>query len=397
VSGANGRSKARQSLGLLLVLAVLLGFASISTDLFLPALPTMRVALGASEGELNFTISAYLLGFGFGQLLWGPVSDRLGRRVPLAVGVLLFAVGSAGCGLSTNAYQIIAWRLVQALGASAGVSLARAIVRDLFERDEAARVLSTLMAVMAVAPLLGPIVGAQILDLWSWQAIFWTLVAIGLCTFGGVLTLPESLPQERRERGSWWVTAVGYATLLTNRQLLLFSVAVGFFYVGVFASVAGAPFAFISFHGLSPQVYALVFASGVLGLMAANLINTRLVRKVGSDTMLLAGATAGAAFGLAVLCVTATGTGGVLALVAVQFLFISANGLILANGVAGALASTHSRIGAASAVVGVIQYGGGMIGSALVGVLANGTPVPMGLVMAVGGVGCFASILWALR
>src|SRR5262249_49772872 len=124
----------RQSLWFLAVLSVLLGFASISTDLYLPALPTMAAALDASEGTLPLTISGYLLGSAFGQLFWGPLSDRYGRRVPVALGVLVFVVGSAGCALSTDGWQIIAWRVVQALGASAGVALARAMVRDLYER-----------------------------------------------------------------------------------------------------------------------------------------------------------------------------------------------------------------------------------------------------------------------
>jgi len=148
---------------LLVVLAVLLGFASISTDLFLPALPTMQVALATREGTLQFAISGYLLGFGFGQLFWGPVSDRFGRRVPVTAGVVVFVIGSAGCALATDGGQLIGWRVLQALGASAGVALARAMVRDLYDRDRAAQVLSTLMTVMAIAPLLGPSIGAQIL------------------------------------------------------------------------------------------------------------------------------------------------------------------------------------------------------------------------------------------
>lgn len=388
---------AKRSLGLLATLAVLLGFASISTDLFLPALPTMQSALGTSEGTLQFAISGYLLGFGFGQLFWGPFSDRFGRRGPVALGILVFVIGSAGCALSTDGWQLVGWRVVQALGASAGVALARAMVRDLYDRDRAAKVLSTLMTVMAVAPLLGPTVGAQILALSSWRAIFWTLVAIGTGTALAILTVPETLPRQNRYGGTAWQAIAGYRSVLSNRTLLGYAAAVGFYYVGVFANIAGGAFAYISYHGLSPQSYGLVFSAGVFGLMAANFANARLVTRVGSNRMLLVGAIGAAVFGVALVIVTSTDFGGVGGLVVAQFLFTAMNGLILANGVAGALASVSERVGAASAVVGAIQYGSGMVGSAAVALLANGTPVPMGSVMALAGIGCLANVLVASR
>lgn len=381
----------------MIVLAVLLGFASISTDLFLPALPTMQRELGTTEGMLQFAISGYLLGFGFGQLFWGPISDRLGRKWPIAIGVVVFAIGSAGCALSTEASHIIGWRVVQALGASAGVALARAMVRDLYDRDDAARVLSTLMTVMAVAPLLGPSVGAQILAVSSWQMIFWTLVVIGALTLIGVMSLPESLPPDRREHESALATVAAYGSVLNNRQLLTYAAAIGFYYVAVFANIAGASFVYIVYFDLSPQTYGLVFASGVFGLMAANVVNARLVKTIGSDRMLVGGAAGAAMFGCALLVLALTGIGGVIAFFILQFLFGSMNGLILANGVAGALDSVKSRAGSASAVVGAIQYGSGMVGSMFVALLANGTPVPMSLAMAIGGLGCVLCAWYASK
>jgi DHA1 family bicyclomycin/chloramphenicol resistance-like MFS transporter len=381
---------------ILITLAVLLGFASISTDLFLPALPTMSRALRASEGSLQFAISGYLLGFGFGQLFWGPVSDRFGRRLPVAVGVAVFVIGSAGCALSTEAWQIIAWRVVQALGASAGVALARAMVRDLYSRDQAAKVLSTLMTVMAVAPLIGPSIGAQILAALSWQAIFWSLVAIGAATLAAVLCLPETLARANRVTTPTWSAFGDYAPLLRNPTLVGYAAAVGFYYAGVFANIAGGPFAYIAYLRLTPEQYGLVFASGVFGLMGANIVNARLVARFGSDRMLLFGAVGAAVFGVALAVVTITNLGGFYGLFPVQFLFTAMNGLILANAVAGGLSSVHTNAGAASAVLGAIQYGSGMIGSAAVGALANGTPVPMGCVMALGGLGCLLSV-WASK
>jgi multidrug resistance protein len=250
---------------LLVVLGTLLGFASISTDLYLPALPRMAEALGAEQRALELTVSGYLVGFSAGQLLWGPVSDRYGRRSPVAVGLVIFVLGAAGCALSTTAGQLILWRVVQALGASAGVVLARAMVRDLYSRDRAARALSTLMTVMAVAPLVGPTVGGQILRVADWPAIFWTLVAIGLATLLALTTIPETLPRDRRTAEPMGQALAGYGELLGNHRLMGYAAAGGFYFVGVFAYVAGTPFAFISYHGLSPQLYGLIFAAGDRG------------------------------------------------------------------------------------------------------------------------------------
>lgn len=167
----------------LAVLSLLMGFASISTDLYLPAMPAMSRALGADSGMVELTISGYLIGFSLGQLLWGPISDRHGRRPSVAVGLVLFMIGSAGCALSGNALTLIAWRMVQAIGACASVALSRAMVRDLYDGNRAAQMLSTLITVMAIAPLVGPLVGGQIVALAGWRAIFWVLVGIGLVTF----------------------------------------------------------------------------------------------------------------------------------------------------------------------------------------------------------------------
>jgi DHA1 family bicyclomycin/chloramphenicol resistance-like MFS transporter len=241
-----------QGLWLRVVQGTLLGFASISTDLYLPALPQMAKALGAEQSALELTVSGYLVGFSAGQLLWGPISDRYGRRGPVAVGLVIFVLGATGCALSTTAGQLILWRVVQALGASAGVVLARAMVRDLYNRGRAARVLSTLMTVMAVAPLVGPTVGAQVLRIADWPAIFWTLIVIGLATLLALTTIPETLPRDRRTAEPMGQVLAGYGRLLGNHGLLSYAAAGGFYFVGAFAYVAGAPFAFISYHGLIP-------------------------------------------------------------------------------------------------------------------------------------------------
>jgi MFS transporter, DHA1 family, multidrug resistance protein len=156
----------------LVTLSALMAFGPIATDLYLPALPDMGRALGADAGTMELTVSGYLIGFSLGQLLWGPMGDRYGRRGPVAIGILLFLVGSVGCALSTGAWEMIGWRIVQAAGSCAGVVLARAMVRDLYAGSRAAQMLSTLMTIMAIAPLVAPLLGGQILAFAGFRAIF---------------------------------------------------------------------------------------------------------------------------------------------------------------------------------------------------------------------------------
>src|SRR5271166_300432 len=182
----------------LATMAALMGFGSISTDLYLPAMPVMGHALGGSAGSIEWTISGYLIGFSLGQLLWGPIGDHYGRRLPVAVGLVLFVIGSAGCAMAGSVSAIIGWRVVHALGACASVVRARAMVRDLYAGARAAQMMSTLITVMAIAPLVGPLVGGQVLAAAGWRAIFWLLVVVGGATLAALYTVPETLPPDRR-------------------------------------------------------------------------------------------------------------------------------------------------------------------------------------------------------
>jgi DHA1 family bicyclomycin/chloramphenicol resistance-like MFS transporter len=381
----------------LLILSTLMAFASISTDVYLPALPTMATALNASSGAVALTISGYLIGFSVGQLIWGPLGDRYGRRGPVAIGLVLFAIGSAGCAMSGTVGQMIFWRVVQAAGACAGVVLARAMVRDLYPGDRAARMLSTLLTVMAVAPLIGPFVGGQILAVAGWRAIFWSLVGVGIATLGALFTIPETLPRDRRQTERLSRSFIAYGGLLRDRAVLGYAGAGGFLYAGLFAQVAGTPFAYITYYGVSPQLYGVLFAVGIAGIMAGNIVNARVVGRFGTDRLLRMGTIGAAVAGLAVALVAGTGWGGLAGLVVTLFLFISTAGFIVANAIVGALARSPGRAGSVSALAGAAQYGSGMVGSALVGAFADGTPSPMGWVVAVAGIGSAACAWVVLR
>jgi DHA1 family bicyclomycin/chloramphenicol resistance-like MFS transporter len=383
------RTAADHGWKVLAILSTLMGFASISTDLYLPAMPAIGESLKADTGMIEWTVSGYLIGFSVGQLFWGPIGDRFGRRLPVAIGLLLFIIGSAGCALTDSAAAMIGWRIVQAVGACAGVVLARAMVRDLYDGERAAQMLSTLMTVMAVAPLLGPILGGQVLTVAGWRAIFWLLVGIGAITLIALATLPETLPLHHRRREPLGHTLISYIGLLTNRRLLAYIGTGGFFYAGLFAYIAGTPFAYITYYNVPTQFYGALFGIGIVGIMATSFANARLVPKIGSRVLLVRGTTVAALAGVLLAIAARHDWGGLAGLVLPLFMFVGTAGFIVANSIAGALSNFPDRAGTVSALVGAIQYGSGMVGSGLVGAFADGTPWPMATVVALSGIGSF--------
>jgi DHA1 family bicyclomycin/chloramphenicol resistance-like MFS transporter len=367
----------------LAILSALMGFASISTDFYLPAMPEMANQLGADAGSVEFTISGFLIGFSLGQLFWGALSDKYGRKIPVAIGLVLFVIGSIGCAISTSVEEIILWRILQAIGACAGVVLSRAIVRDLYQGARAAQMLSTLIAVMAIAPLLGPILGSQIAAIAGWRAIFWVLVLLGLLALAGLFTLPETLPAERRRTEPLTGAFRRYADLLTHRKIIGYAGAGAFFYSGMYAYIAGTPFAFITYHKVPAEYYGLLFGAGIIGIVITNLINARLVHRFGMNRILAGGTVFAMISGIVLAINSYSDFGGLWGLFLPLLAFVSVTGFVVANSIAGAMADYPEQAGSVSALVGAIQYGSGIAGSGLVGALADGTPWPMGWVIAV--------------
>nr|WP_258954503.1 multidrug effflux MFS transporter [Yersinia aleksiciae] len=373
---ANGKST---GLTFIIILSALMAFTSLSTDIYLPAMPEMAKDL---QGNVELTITGFLIGFCIAQLIWGPLSDNFGRRMPLFIGMALFIVGSIGCALSTNISHIVFWRVFQALGACTGPMLARAMIRDLFSRTRAAQMLSTLMIIMAIAPIAGPLLGGQMIKVTSWHAIFWLLAVIGALMLISLRWLPETLPAEKRVKASLPSAFRNYYVLLMNTTFMRFTLCLTFYYVAVYAFVAGSPFVYITFFGIDPQHYGWLFALNIVGVMGMSMVNRRLVYRYSLEALLKI-AVAVAAIAAFVLALAAKLEIGGIALIVVSiFVFFSMNGIIAATSTAAALDAVPNVAGSASALMGALQYGSGIISSLLLALMSDGTPWAMAWIIA---------------
>lgn len=377
----------------LATLSLLMAFSSISIDLYLPALPSMAVDLNADAGEMAFTIASYLGGLTLGQLVWGPIGDVVGRKRPIIAGLAVFVASSVGCALSSSAPEIIAFRFFQGLGASAGVVLSRAILRDLYSGDEAARKLSTLIAIMALSPLVGPLVGARLLETFGWAQIFWLLAAIGVCTIGTVLRIPETWRRPAVHPELSKNVLDRYSALGRNRELWTYAGSGAFYYFGMFGFIGASAEIFINQKGLSPNAFAWLLTGGTLSIICTNIINTKLLGRISYRLVLRLGAAVAfmaASIGLAIIVLYGE---LLISMILVIVVFMAMAGFVVGNSIAGSLDTCPDQAGAASAMVGALQYSGGMAGSVFVALFADGSARPMMIAMLVGGMGAcvFAS------
>ena len=391
-SQARVQTAASKTAGLsfVIILSALMAFTSLSTDIYLPAMPLMAQDL---HGNAELTITGFLMGFCVAQLIWGPLSDHFGRRLPLFIGMALFMIGSVGCALSTDISQIVFWRVFQALGACTGPMLARAMIRDLFSRTRAAQMLSTLMIIMAIAPIAGPLLGGQMIKITSWHAIFWLLAVIGGMMFISLFWLPETLPQEKRVKASLPSAFRNYYALLTNTTFMRFTLCLTFYYVAAYAFITGSPFVYITYFGVEPQHYGWLFALNIVGLMGMSVINRRLVQRYPLEVLLKFATVTAAIAALVLAAATKLEVGGLILIVAAVFVFFSMNGIIAATSTAAALDSVPNVAGSASAFMGSLQYGSGIISSLLLALLSDGTPWTMAWII---GLFTVASAVMAL-
>lgn len=365
----------------MVILGALSMFGPLSMDMYLPGLPALTRSLGASASTGQLTLTGAMLGIAAGQLFTGPVSDSLGRRRPLLVGLVGYVLASLACAAAPSIWTLIALRLLQGMLGGAGLVIARAIVRDLFRGSEAARVFAVLMAVTGFAPVFAPLVGGQVLTITSWRGIFVLLAAIGVpLLLATLLWVPETLSPEGRHGGGLGATVGTFGRLVRDRSFMPAAASTSLAYAAMFAYIAGAAFVLEDVYGISPQTFSLVFAANSAGLVGFSQVGGVLVRRYGPGTLLrisLCGDALGAGAAFVVILTHA----GLWPLLISLFTMLAFSGIVYPMGTAVALATQEGRLGSASALLGMGQFGTGAVLAPLVGLSGSHDALPMGILI----------------
>lgn len=369
----------------ILILGALSAFGPLAIDFYLPAFPAMALAFGTDEKHVQLTLAAYFLGLSIGQLAYGPVADRFGRRIPLLAGVGLFTLASLACAYAPNLEWLIGARFVQALGGCAGMVISRAVVSDKCDAVGSAKVFSQLMLVMGLAPILAPMLGGLLVNLYGWQSIFIMLTLFSaMAGLAVALGLPESLPAHvPRQPLSGALRQ--YGRLLADRVFLGHALTGGIAIAGMFAYIAGSPFVFIKLYGVPAEHFGWFFGINAGGFILVAQINARLLAKRGPFPAGAHGVDLPVG-GLALLAVSSLHPAQLWPLLLPLFICIASLGCILPNASACAMNGQGARAGSASAMLGCLQFSVAAGAAALVGVLHDGSAVPMATVISLCGI-----------
>ncbi|WP_353216227.1 multidrug effflux MFS transporter, partial [Sandarakinorhabdus sp.] len=376
---------ARQpSLGEILLLGSLTAFGAITIDLYLPAMPAIAREFAASPAMVQLTLSTFFVGMAVGQLFFGPLSDRIGRRPTILIGCAVYMAASLACALAPSIEALVAGRFLQALGCCAGMVTCRAIVRDRYDHRDSARIFSLFMLVLAVAPLLAPTLGGWIAAAAGWHAVFLVLVAVGAAVALAVgLRLDESRSAATAAAARQSSVLASYGQLLRQRRLI------GYLLVGaangtaLFSYIAASPDLVVGTWGFSEGQFGLVFAAIAAGVVGSSQINRALLRRHSPDRILAAASVGAACVGAALLVAALVGA-ALPVTFALLFAALGSNGLIAANASAGALNVDPLRAGAVSGLMGGVNFGSGALASALAAALYDGTAVPLAANIAAG-------------
>ncbi|RTL47332.1 MAG: Bcr/CflA family multidrug efflux MFS transporter [Rhodocyclaceae bacterium] len=377
--------------GWLVLLGTLTAVAPLSIDMYLPSFSQVEHALGSAGGRMEFTLASFFIGLMLGQLFYGPVSDRFGRKPPLYLGFALYTAASVGCALADSIPALTAWRFLQGLGGCAGIIIPSAMVRDRTTARESARAFSLLMLVMGLAPILAPLVGGGLLALWGWRAIFAILAGFGaLCLIAVSFGLAESHDTTHEPPLRLGTVLRNYGQLFASRAFLGYTLGGGLSMAGMFAYIAGSPFVLIDLYGIPPQHYGWFFGANAFGLIASSQLNARLLQKFPATTLLRWALWVPPIVGLGLAVLAFSGMISLAWFVVGFFCFVSSIGWIIPNATAAALATHGQMAGTAAALSSAVQFLFATIAGALVGILHDGSGRPLAGIMALCGLGAWA-------
>ena len=377
--------QASVSLRLVLILGLLSAIGPFAIDMYLPALPQIGSSLNAQVGAVQASLTAFFLSIGVGQLLYGPVSDMVGRKPPLYFGLIVFAAASVGCALAPNIETLVVFRFLQGLGAAAGMAIPRAVVRDLHTGHAAARMMSLLMLVFSVSPILAPLAGSGVIAVAGWRAVFW-LVAVAavlglIATWRGV---EETRTPEARLDSSLLGALKAYASLLRDPHYMGLVLIGGCAMAGFFVYLAGSPFVLINYYGLSSTQYSMAFALNSIAFIAAAQFTGRLGQRFGLVNVVKVAASGSGVVMASLLAYYLMGGEKLLVLIVLYFVASALMGLVIPTTSVLALEAHGEIAGTASALLGTLQMLSGAAAMQIVGHFSNGKPLPMVVGMAAG-------------
>ena len=367
---------------LVLLLGALTAFAPMSIDMYLSSLPSIGRSLHAGPEQTQTTLAAFFAGMAIGQIIYGPASDRFGRRLPLLVGIVVFFVASVVCALAPNIETLIAARFVQALGGCAGAVIARAVVRDRFSHADTARVLSLMTLIMGLAPVLAPQLGGVVQFFAGWRGVFWTLAGFGIVIGLWVtVALAESRSAETEAQARSENPLRAYVALFGMRRLMGYAIAGALNGAVLFTYISGAPDLVMGTYGHTPLVFNLIFAFNAVGIIGASQVNRLLLRRNLPDEVLSKASIASIVAAFLLTIAAWTGWGGQWTVLPLLFAALSIYGLMGGNTMAGALSVDPRRAGSISALMGSASFGAGALASWAGGLLHDGTAKPVAAVM----------------
>lgn len=379
---------------LILTLGALTALGPMAIDLYLPALPAIAREMNEPLSRIQYSLSAYTIAFAMSQLVYGPLSDRFGRRAILYPGLVGYIITNLLAAMCTTATELIIVRVLQAMSAAAIMVTIPAMIRDLFPREQVAKVLSSILLVMTVAPLMAPMLGGQILRFSGWESlfIFLAFLACGILILA-ILRVKETLPEDRRMVVPPIELAMTYKSILRNREAMGCILCHSFFFGGMFAFIGGSPFVYIEYFGVPAEQYGFLFGANIVAMAIANTLNLRMVGRVQIFNILRFGCILAGIAASALLINAVTGFGGLLGIMIPVVVFIGCMGFTGPNSNALALGHFPKNAATANALAGALRFTVGGASSALVGVLHNETVLPMAMVMAGCGVLSVLSLL----
>ena len=368
--------------GWLMLMGALTAIGPISIDMYLPAFPEMAANLGATGSQVERTLAAYLIGMAGAQLIYGPLADRFGRKPPLYGALIVYILASAGCALAPTVEFLTVCRVVQAMGGAAGMVISRAVVRDHYSTQEAARALSMLMLVMGITPILAPVVGAQVLTLAGWRGIFAVITLGGIALLIAVSRIMvESLLHEKQVALSWGHIFRTYWGLIRHRRFVAFALSGGMGSATMFAYIVASPRLFIEHFGMSPQSYGFIFGFNALSLIVGSQVSARLLKTHRPEKLLPWALIAMMSAGLSALALILIGwiTMPLIMLCMMSFMFTQ--GFVGPNSAAMALSDQGRQLGSASAMMGTITMSCGALAGLTVSLWDMAGPAPLGWIM----------------